>query len=59
MIERLVSHDVSQLIVTSGDDQDQVSGVTCDQVVGVVSSSDILQYLVTVHRQYDRRGSGK
>jgi len=41
VIEKLVHHDVSQLVVTDED----------DQVHGVVTITDILQYLVTVHRQ--------
>ena len=42
VIEKLVHHDVSQLVVTEEDS---------DQVQGVVTITDILQYLVTVHRQ--------
>ena len=41
VIEKLVLHDVSQLVVTDED----------DQVHGVVTITDILQYLVHVHRQ--------
>jgi len=42
VIEKLVHHDVSQLVVTEEDS---------DQVQGVVTITDILQYLVTIHRQ--------
>jgi len=55
VIERLVNCDVSQLLVLD----------ESDQVQGVVSITDILSYLITVHRQCGagastrvRRGSG-
>ena len=43
VIERLVCQDVSQLVVTEGEEAGGVEGV--------VTISDILHYLVTVHRQ--------
>lgn len=56
VIERLVCQDVSQLVVTEGEEAGGVEGV--------VTISDILHYLVTVHRQstapphqHQRRGS--
>ena len=48
VIERLVEHDVSQLVVT--DDQ--------EVVVGMVTITDILQYLVTVHSSAGHSGNG-
>ena len=45
VIERLVCQDVSQLVVTEGE---EAGG---GGVEGVVTISDILHYLVTVHRQ--------
>ena len=43
VIEKLVTNDVSQLVITDEED----TGV----VVGMVTVTDILEYLVTVHRQ--------
>ena len=43
VIEKLVINDVSQLVVTDEEDT--------GTVVGMVTVTDILEYLVTVHRQ--------
>lgn len=43
MIEKLVVNDVSQLVITDEEDT--------GAVVGMVTVTDILEYLVTVHRQ--------
>ena len=43
VIEKLVTNDVSQLVIT--DDEDTGA------VMGMVTVTDILEYLVTVHRQ--------
>ena len=48
MIEKLVHHDVSQLVIS--DDQ--------DHVVGMITITDILQYLITVHRQGGYNNNG-
>ena len=48
VIEKLVHHDVSQLVIS--DDQ--------DHVVGMITITDILQYLITVHRQGGYNNNG-
>ena len=43
VIERLVVNDVSQLVIIDEEDK--------GEVVGIVTVTDILEYLVSVHRQ--------